>query len=82
MTAGIDAERGEDMSPKGRLILTAQEDGDMCVLVVDESGESAGVEFCASGGKSPHTLQALRDLSHAMKRDADGIPWCPPSRVL
>jgi hypothetical protein len=77
MSAGIDAERHEDMSRTGRLRLTAQEDGDMCILVIDESGESAGVEFCASGGRSPHTLQALRDLSHAMKRDADGIPWTP-----
>lgn len=78
MTRGIDAERPEDMSATGRLRLTAQDDGDMCLLVIDESGESAGVEFCASGGRSPHTLQALRELSHAMKRDADGVPYAPP----
>ena len=65
---GCDAERREDMGT-GRLRLTAQDDGDMCVLVIDDDGSSAGVEFCNSGGKSEHTLQALRDLSRAMKQD-------------
>jgi hypothetical protein len=67
---GVDAQRVEDMSSRGRLRLTAQEDGDMCILVIEDDGTSAGVEFCASGGRSPHTLQALRNLSRAMQRDS------------
>jgi len=70
---GCDAELQEDMGC-GRLRLTAQDDGDMCLLVIEDidqgTGQSAGVEFCASGGKSPKTLQALRDLSRAMREDA------------
>lgn len=75
MSAGIDAERREDMSMRGRLRLIAQPDGDMCLAAIADDGTMAGIEFCNSGGRSPHTLQALRDLSHAMKRDNDGAPW-------
>jgi len=67
--SGVDAERREDMSPRGRLRLHAQEDGDMCLMVIEDDGTSAGIEFCSSGGKSPRTLQALRDLSRAMAAD-------------
>jgi hypothetical protein len=67
---GCNAERHEDMSPTGRLRLFAQDDGDMGVMVIEDDGTSATVEFCASGGRSPRTLQALRDLSRAMRDDA------------
>jgi hypothetical protein len=67
---GVDAERREDMSPRGRLRLHAQDDGDMCVMVIEDDGTSAGIEFCNSGGHSPRTLQALRNLSRAMQDDA------------
>lgn len=67
---GVPASRPEDMSEKGRLHLFPQDDGDMVVRVVDGDDERhVAIEFCASGGRSPHTLQALRDLSHAMSRD-------------
>lgn len=72
---GVSAERREDMSPTGCLRLHAQDDGDMVLTVTDERGSTASVEFCASGGQSPQTLQALRALSRAMQADA-----APPAR--
>lgn len=66
---GVTAERPEDMSQGGRLQVFAQEDGDMCIMVVEDSGQSAGIEFCCSGGRSPRTLEAVRALSRAMARD-------------
>lgn len=66
---GVDVERHEDMSTIGKLRLTAQDDGDMIVSIIDAEGIMVDVEFCASGGRSPETLQALRELSHAMRRD-------------
>jgi hypothetical protein len=67
---GVDARRTEDMSTTGWMRLVAHEDGDMGVVVTDADGRTADVEFCASGGHSPRTLQALRDLSRAMAEDA------------
>lgn len=72
--SGVDAERREDMSARGRLRLHAQEDGDMCLMVIEDDGTSAGIEFCSSGGHSPRTLQALRALSRAMAADNEEHP--------
>lgn len=69
--------RLEDMSPAGQLQLILQEDGDICVQVLEGDADGkitqiAGVEFCApvtGGGKSPRTLKALRQLMIAMIED-------------
>lgn len=66
---GVTVERLEDMSVRGRLKLFAEEDGDMCLMIVEGDGTSAGIEFCASGGRSPRTLEAVRALSRAMEQD-------------
>ena len=75
------AERFEDMSPRGRLRVLQQDDGDMLVAVVedpdgDHGGILVGVEFCTSGGKSPKTLEALRNLMRAMAEDNADRPHC------
>lgn len=67
-------ERFEDMSPRGRLRLLQQSDGDVLVCVISDpdgpdEGVSPSVEFCTSGGKSPRTLTALRNLMEAMAED-------------
>jgi hypothetical protein len=65
-------ERHEDMSPTGRLRLHAQDDGDICIQIVDERGRCAGVEFCSvgsGGGRSKRTIAALRQLFRAMSED-------------
>lgn len=71
-----EAERFEDMSPRGRLRVIQQDDGDMIVCVIEDpnsqgccAGLSASVEFCTSGGKSRRTREALRALMHAMAED-------------
>lgn len=76
MSGPIRVERREDMSPSGRLRLTLQVDGDVMVTVVPDPDapdwERDSVEFCScgmGGGKSPRTLQALRDLAVAMEQD-------------
>ncbi|WP_296247593.1 hypothetical protein [uncultured Stenotrophomonas sp.] len=69
VTRGVTVERLEDMSVRGRLKLFAEEDGDMCLMIVEGDGTSAGIEFCASGGRSPRTLEAVRALSRAMEQD-------------
>jgi ribosomal protein S9 len=64
--------RKEDMSTTGRLRLMRQEDGDMCVAIVDERGRVASVEFCTTmrgGGRSPRTFAALRALAQAIVED-------------
>lgn len=69
--------RLEDMSPDGKLVLLLQPDGDVIVNVRpsaddrDYEGSPFGVsvEFCASGGRSPKTLKALRHLFEAMKEE-------------
>lgn len=75
--------RPEDMSPRGCLNLIKQDDGDIIVEVVSEGHDgvlrSRDVEFCASGGRSPWTLQALYQLQKAMEKDNQGKPW-PPVR--
>lgn len=69
--------RKEDMSPDGRLQLHRQEDGDVCLTVMEgylEGGisESASVEFCTpflGGGGSHETYGALLRLMEAMEKD-------------
>lgn len=67
-------ERLEDMSRVGRLRLLIQDDGDIIVAVQSQTDDGFiangdHVEFCTSGGRSPNTLQALRDLFKAMELD-------------
>lgn len=74
-------ERFEDMSPRGRLRLLQQSDGDILVCVVSDpngpdEGVSPSVEFCTSGGKSPKTLAALSALMAAMAEDNQDRPHC------
>lgn len=69
--------RKEDMSVNGRLCLFKQDDGDICVSVIEDSGESAGIEFCTvgmGGGKSGRTLAALNELALAMIEDNKADP--------
>lgn len=75
------AERFEDMSPRGRLQILQQDDGDMLVGVIEDpngpnDGVMVSVEFCTSGGKSPKTLEALRHLMQAMAEDNADRPHC------
>lgn len=82
------AERFEDMSPRGRLQVLQQDDGDMIIgIVEDPNGPNDGVmvgvdsflrfiEFCTSGGKSPKTLEALRALMFAMAENNADRPHC------
>lgn len=76
------AERFEDMSQRGRLRIHQQEDGDMIVCVITDPNdpESAGamcsVEFCTSGGKSPKTREAIRNLMLAMAEENAEKPHC------
>ena len=67
--------RTEDMSPDGSLDLMQCEDGDITVTVSDGCGLGVMVEFTLSGGHSPHTIEALRYLMDAMRRDTEGVPW-------
>ncbi|WP_347990035.1 hypothetical protein [Methylomonas sp. AM2-LC] len=69
--------RKEDMSPDGLLRLFRQEDGDICVVIVTQSGEMVSVEFCVpgiGGGRSGHTLNALNNLALAMMEDNKEFP--------
>lgn len=76
--------RIEDMSRKGRLKIIQQDDGDIIVAVQSEEngllmpGDS--VEFCSigsGGGRSEHTLAALRNLMVAMELDNAETPIIP-----
>lgn len=67
-----------DMHPTRSIKLIKQRSGDVVMsitqdgVVVAENGRSrslAMVEFCVSGGRSPHTLQALYALKEAIERD-------------
>ena len=74
-------ERFEDMSPRGRLRLLKQSDGDILVCVLadpdgPDGGASVNVEFCTSGGKSYKTLVALNALMEAMAEDNRDRPRC------
>lgn len=68
--------RNEDMSPRGHLKLLIQDDGDIIVSVYPEENGliqmGGSVEFCAigsGGGRSIHTIAALRALAEAMELD-------------
>ncbi len=70
--------RPEDMSPDGYLELFQQDDGDIIVEIYSTEGGVAqmiSVEFCLSGGRSPWTLEALRHLMEAMRKDERREPW-------
>jgi hypothetical protein len=72
-------ERFEDMSPRGRLSLMVQEDGDIIVGIIPSSLEEfhtrglvQTTEFCTlgmGGGQSPNTRKALFDLIKAIEKD-------------
>ncbi len=68
--------RREDMGA-GRLQLIRQEDGDMCLAVIDDEGNMSGIEFCTSvvgGGRSPKVLAALYALAEAIIEDNQERP--------
>lgn len=74
--------RLEDMSVHGLLRLIQQDDGDIIIAVTPEEngciGLGVSVEFCTSGGKSPHTLHALRALMAAMQKDNEECQFRKP----
>ena len=66
--------RFEDMSQRGRLTLTRQDDGDIIVGIIPDSEkllQSRNVEFCThgGGGQSQNTLRALYALMEAIELD-------------
>ena len=72
------SQRIEDMSPDGKLGVHIQNDGDviitMCRYVKDdpEASFDSNLEFCTcsmGGGRSRHTLAALRNLKIAIDMD-------------
>jgi hypothetical protein len=74
-------ERFEDMSPRGRLRLIRQDDGDVLVCVITDpngpdEGVAVSVEFCTRGGTSYETLIALNALMQAMAEDNMDRPHC------
>lgn len=82
-------ERLEDMSSRGRLRLIEQMDGDIIVAVQSMEdgflGIGDSVEFCSGysgGGKSPHTMEALRNLMEAIKKDNAENPIKKPNDGL
>ena len=74
-------QRFEDMSPRGRLVVHQQDDGDIIIAVYEDPSEpvpsSASVEFCTrfgGGGQSPRTWAALVSLMLAIELDnADSV---------
>lgn len=71
-------ERLEDMSPRGKLRLLIQRDGDVIVAVCQDDGRMGDVEFCApgaGGGGSHRTWKALHALAVAMQED-NADPAC------
>lgn len=72
-------ERNEDMSPRGRLRVMIQEDGDAIIAVIPDPDEGRflpSAEFCthAGGGRSKHTREAIYALYKAMERDNEERP--------
>lgn len=77
MPVGQFVVRKEDMSQNGRLRLIKEDDGDICVAVIDGLGEMADIQFCVpgiGGGKSPRTLAALEELGLAIMDDNKADP--------
>jgi hypothetical protein len=69
--------RPEDMSPSGGMTLMLQADGDVIVAVHDGEANESCVEYCtpmSGGGRSRHTLRALKLLALAMARDNEDTP--------
>ncbi|AOV18821.1 hypothetical protein BJI67_16410 (plasmid) [Acidihalobacter aeolianus] len=70
--------RKGDMSPNTLLRLIRQDDGDMCVAIIDDEGNQTDVEFCvpgAGGGKSPNTWRGLYALAAAIEADNKEAPF-------
>lgn len=72
----ISVSRFEDMSPRGRLEIKRQPDGDIIVTCWEDpsdhstfSKSHASVEFCTSGGQSPKVLRALYALMSAIEEE-------------
>lgn len=68
--------RREDMG-QGRIQLIREEDGDMCLSVISNDGDFAGVQFCTSvvgGGRSPKVLKALYQLAQAVMEENQEHP--------
>jgi len=69
--------RKEDMSPSGELQLHRQEDGDICLKIIESDPEGELVSFAScefttpfsGGGGSPETWKALGELFKAMEKD-------------
>lgn len=62
-------QRREDMG-QGLLRVTIQEDGDVCLTVVDDQRRVAAIEFCTpftGGGRSPKVREALLALAKAIQ---------------
>ncbi len=77
MPVGEFVARKEDMSQEGRLRLFKEQDGDICVSVIEDDGNMAGIQFCTvgmGGGKSGKTLAALNALALAMQEDNQEQP--------
>lgn len=79
--------RSGDIHPDRALEVLIQNDGNVTIaislkgviigdddLMENSNDRSAFVEFCVSGGRSPHTLQALRDLVVAIEKDNEENP--------
>lgn len=72
--------RRDDMSPGDELQLVLQEDGDVCIQIYKEGHRMPAVlniEFCtigSGGGRSPHTIRALRELVLAIAKDNEENP--------
>lgn len=66
--------RYEDMSRNGFLKILRQEDGDIIISVGSSDMKTTSVEFCSSGGQSPKTLCALRNLLKAIEEDNEDCP--------
>ncbi|WP_256679121.1 hypothetical protein [Pseudomonas sp. MWU12-2323] len=75
-------ERQEDMG-QGRLRLILDGDSDVCVAIISDEGEIAGVEFCvpfSGGGRSPKVREALIGLCHAIRDENISHPISRLSR--
>lgn len=69
------------MSPRGRITVMLQEDGDVIIgFVLDDAARPSmipSMEFCsigAGGGQSPHTREALMNLYEAIRKDNEEHP--------
>lgn len=66
-----------DMHPNRALQVHVQNNGDVIVSIIQDGmvlegdclEDRAVIEFCVSGGRSPHTLAVLHQLAVAIKED-------------